>query len=118
MKKVLSVALIICVLIPMLAACGSEKMADYVKLQNDEFASTINSAEVNGSCKASGSTLIFSYKMSMIADKETAELILDSTDEANAKLLSQAKSADIGCKAVIVEYLDASGNVLASKEYK
>lgn len=68
-------------------------------------------------CLARGNSLVYTYSVATVTDASGAELYISTLDSMYSAMLSLVQLEVPDCESVIVEILDQSGNVLASKSY-
>lgn len=91
-----------------LAAFAAEQQKPFDAVQSELYSV---------SCSARGNALVYSYKYAVI-DAATAQATLNNTlDATYASMLTAVQLTVPSCESIIVEILDQSGTVLASKTY-
>ena len=99
------------------AAGDSSALAAYAQEQEAMYEAT-NTDFMSVHCLVRGNSLVYTYNMSTVTDAAGAEQYLSSSlDSIYSALLSVVQLAAPECDSIVVEVLDQSGSVLASKTY-
>ena len=99
------------------AAGDGSALAAYAQEQEAMYEAT-NTDFMSVHCLVRGNSLVYTYNMSTVTDAAGAEQYLSSSlDSIYSALLSVVQLAAPECDSIVVEVLDQSGSVLASKTY-
>lgn len=99
------------------AAGDGSALAAYAQEQEAMYEAT-NTDFLSVHCLVRGNSLVYTYNMSSVTDTAGAEQYLSSSlDSIYSALLSVVQLAAPECDSIVVEVLDQSGSVLASKTY-
>jgi len=120
MKKVLLVVLMLCLALVFAVGCTSDDAAlqEFLDIQNEMFEST-NSDMMSISVAAEGTVLTYTYVIGMEGfDEEMIQPTLDAMSAEGQMMLDAAQEAVPSITAIILEFRDDTGSVLASTEFK
>ncbi len=85
-----------------------------------EQQKALDAAPVEGAtiaCTARGNALVYSYTYEIEMNATAAQTALDALDSTYSSMLTLVQITVPTCESIIIEFLDQSGNVLASKTY-
>lgn len=98
-------------------ASENSALAAYAQGQ-EAFYEAVNNELLSVHCLARGNSLVYTYNISTVTDAAGAEEYLSySLESTYSAMLSVVRLEVPDCESIIVEILDQSGNVLASKSY-
>ncbi|MDR2524807.1 MAG: DUF4854 domain-containing protein [Oscillospiraceae bacterium] len=83
-----------------------------------EAANAASAGQYSIKVKADGSKLIYSYTYAMDLPQEALQAALDAAGQTYGGQIGAFKNAGYDISAVVLEFLNSSGEVVASKEFK
>ena len=98
------------------AAGDGRARAAYAQEQEAEFEDG-NNALASIHCLARGNSLVYTYSTAAVTDAAGAELYISTLDSMYSVMLPAVQLDVPECDSIVVEVLDQSGSVLASKTY-
>ena len=95
-------------------------LAELVAEQNAAMAeaNAASGGMYNIEVKADGDKLVYSYTYAMELPANALQASLDAAGEAYGGQIGAFKTAGYNISAVVIQFLDQSGKVIASKEFK
>lgn len=125
MKKIMALllCLVLCFSFVACSSKGKTSLDDYVASIQDEIESMNDADDMNIKVLARDNSLVYRYQYTFDIEmnddiKSAIESTLAETDSTFESVLKSVREVVPKVKSVIVEYLDKSGDMIYSKEYK